>query len=575
MLKRLTLKSYRGFREFSIPFKPFSVIVGPNNAGKSTLIAALRSGSLMLNHAKRFNPPERNDFGDNRYRTHKIAVGSFLVESESLRHNFEDEKQTRIELDFDQKANLKAVWPGYQEAGFFFVSVDGGQPVNLARTRQLFPTMGVITSLRPVEPREKLLDDNYVKKNVGGRLTSLHFRNQLRLLDTWSKNRDATGFEAFGRFSAGWLPELTLSRPRVRGDEIDVFYKEGRWEREISWAGDGIQVFLQILLNVFLLQDTETLVLDEPELYLHPDLQRRLVELLKVTSIQCILATHSPEIIAASPPESVLWIDRAQKRAVQSPANDTLDQLTDSIGTGFNLRLARLMRTKVAFFVEGDDLQYLKRLASTLRLRALVIEAGVAVVPLDGSGNYRKLDSFDWIARNFLKGSIKGYVLFDRDFLSDGTRQDRTKSLEVAGLNVHFWQRHELESYLLIPSAIARLTGVSESDIVDKLNEVTDGMRSQVLSEMVNSRIREGDRGVMGGDYVPECEAEIATYWTNPDKRLYFCPAKEVLAGLNSILQSRRQPTLSFVALAASLKEHEIDHEVRDVLTTVEGLAGS
>ena len=535
MLTRVTLKRFRGYKDFTTPLQPFSVIVGPNNAGKSTLIAALRSGALMLSHAKRFNPTEDQSVQKAKYKCHRIGSGAFFVDDETLRHDFARDRQTSVELEFEGKASLKAIWPSNESNGFFYLSVDGGQPIDLSRTRQIFPTIGVLPGLRPVDPREKLLDSTYVKKNLGGRLSSMRFRNQLLTLEGGRPD-----FKDFQQYCDKWLPEIKLQKPRVRDDEVDVFFKEGRWEREISWAGDGVQVFLQVLLNVFRLTDSETLVLDEPELYLHPDLQRRLVELLKETSIQCVLATHSPEIISASPPESVLWVDRSQKRAIRSPENETLDQLTESIGTGFNLRLARLMRTKVAFFVEGEDLKYLKPLAKTLELRSLIIEVGVAVVPLHGSGNYKKLESFDWIAQNFLKGAISGYVLFDRDFLSRETMRERVELLTNAGLQVHFWEHHELESYLIVPSAIARLSGLDESTINEDLDSVTDEMKANVEVGMLNSRFIEGPRGLMPGDYLPQCQAEIAEYWDDPVERLKRCPAKEILAGLNAKLQFSR-----------------------------------
>jgi hypothetical protein len=256
-----------------------------------------------------------------------------------------------------------------------------------------------------------------------------------------------------------------------------------------------------------------------------------------------------------------------------SPTDDTLDKLTDSIGTSFNLRLARLMRSKVAFFVEGDDLQFLKPLAKRLDLRSLVIETGVAVVPLDGSGNYTKLESFDWISENFLKGSIKAFALFDRDYLSIDTQNKRRELLNAAGIEVHFWKRHEMESYLLVPSAIARIVGVEKSIVAAELDEITDAMRTEVLSGMVNSRFQEGVRGVMPGNYVPTCEVEISQFWSDGSERLKLCPAKEILSRLNSRLQTRGQPTVSFKAIANTLRAGEIDDELKVVLNRVQRLS--
>ena len=64
---------------------------------------------------------------------------------------------------------------------------------------------------------------------------------------------------------------------------LDLYYTEAgrRTEKELVWAGDGVQIWLQLLLHVFRLRERDVVVLDEPDVFLHPDLQRRLVWLLE------------------------------------------------------------------------------------------------------------------------------------------------------------------------------------------------------------------------------------------------------------------------------------------------------
>ena len=49
MLKKLTIENYRGYEHHEIDFRDLTIIVGKNNAGKSTLIEALRLLSLVTN----------------------------------------------------------------------------------------------------------------------------------------------------------------------------------------------------------------------------------------------------------------------------------------------------------------------------------------------------------------------------------------------------------------------------------------------------------------------------------------------------------------------------------------------
>src|SRR5882724_13261456 len=53
MLAKLTLKNFRGFENHEIPLREMTVIVGKNNAGKSTLVEALRLVSIVVSRYQR------------------------------------------------------------------------------------------------------------------------------------------------------------------------------------------------------------------------------------------------------------------------------------------------------------------------------------------------------------------------------------------------------------------------------------------------------------------------------------------------------------------------------------------
>ena len=49
MIKKIKIKNFRCFENCEIDFKMLSILVGKNNAGKSTLIEALRLVSVGVN----------------------------------------------------------------------------------------------------------------------------------------------------------------------------------------------------------------------------------------------------------------------------------------------------------------------------------------------------------------------------------------------------------------------------------------------------------------------------------------------------------------------------------------------
>jgi uncharacterized protein YhaN len=61
MIKQLQLKNFRGFEDHCLDFRELTVVVGANNAGKSTIVEALRIVSIVATRFKRLplvNPPD-------------------------------------------------------------------------------------------------------------------------------------------------------------------------------------------------------------------------------------------------------------------------------------------------------------------------------------------------------------------------------------------------------------------------------------------------------------------------------------------------------------------------------------
>jgi ABC-type multidrug transport system ATPase subunit len=121
-----------------------------------------------------------------------------------------------------------------------------------------------------------------------------------------------------------------------------MFCKEGRVDRELCWAGFGFQVWLQLLTHCLSASNSDVLIVDEPEIYLHPDLQHRLFHLLKGTGKQVVLATHSVEIVNEAEHDDIVLINRIKKTARRIGDIDGLQEALFSIGSAQNVHLARL-----------------------------------------------------------------------------------------------------------------------------------------------------------------------------------------------------------------------------------------
>ena len=276
------------------------------------------------------------------------------------------------------------------------------------------PDIGIVPVLAPLEHQETELTVKYLRDNIDGRLASRHFRNHFHALDELIPGET---FDDFCTWARPWLPELELRSPQMRfggdGAYLDVFYAESgsRIEKELFWAGDGLQIWIQILLHLFRLRDHDVIILDEPDVFLHPDLQRRLVRLLDELPGQTITATHSPELLAEAQPETVIWVDKSRRRAVVAPDSAVLADLVAAIGSQFNIGRARALRADTVLFVEGDDMKILRHVASACGAEKIAREDGIAVVPLKGYSNWNRIEPFAWLARDLLEGSVRAFAI--------------------------------------------------------------------------------------------------------------------------------------------------------------------
>ncbi|MGW3953484.1 ATP-dependent nuclease [Streptomyces sp. NPDC004752] len=355
--------------------------------------------------------------------------------------------------------------------------------------------------------------------------------------------------------------------------ELDLYFTETatRSVKELFWAGDGLQIWLQFLLHLFRHRAAKTLVLDEPDVFLHPDLQRRLVNVLEERNQQWILATHAPEILAEARRDSVILVDRTRRHARHLRDSKALEQASQSLGTGFNLGLARALRSKVALFVEGQDMKVLRNVARKVGAKRLAGEKGVAVIPLGGFDKWAQAGSFSTLSESLLGGSVKVYVILDRDNRTEGQAFDVASALSRSGVHCHVWQKKELESYFLISSVISRLSGVDASVVHALLDEAIENQKidaqAQFLyrrqTDLVNasSHAMEVTRAA-----IPEFEA----WWNDQEIRAGMVPPKKVLSSLNVELVAKGYKAVSVRAISNNMRAEEVVPELRNLLLEIE-----
>lgn len=588
-LKAMRLVSYKGFEDHRISLRSTNVLVGANNAGKSTALGALRLVVAMIPAARRTKPSAAGEVEGRVHRGWPItaaAIEASAFSGENIRHDFRP-VETRVEVMTSTGVRLVASWPSVDEndeyeaptRGMFFVFPPATSSLTPRQAAvDLVPSVGVVPTLTPLEDRESFVGDESVRKHATSRKASRYFRNALYRLEP----PEWTDFRSFVYERTPEVASLDLRRSYGADDAFDLFYGEERTrhEREIGWAGDGIQIWLQALFYLWKNRDADVVILDEPDVFLHPDLQRRLARTLFGGARQTIVATHSVEILAEADPGSAVWIDRSRRTAERPRADGSLAMMGRRLGSGYELGVGRALRSRVVLFVEGDDAPILAILAQRLGFPGAASSERYATVPLGGFSKNGRAAAFSE-TMSVLGAGIQSFVVLDSDLRSMEAIDAEVSSLREAGALVHVWARRELENYLLSAGALAKVSGVPRAESAVLFESTIEGHRLEAFTTLQAQRLAErrtdvgGTRRHAENTVLQRAATDFESLWADRDGRMALVDAKAVIRSLNSELQTRGARTLNAHSLARSIPVAEIAPEVREAIGRFEELVTS
>lgn len=585
MITGLQFKNFRALEKYRLTLDSFNVLVGPNNAGKSTILDGLR----LLAGAYRFaasRNPEILQLEDGAIvNGWALPPGSLAIDVENIHTDYRDEA-TQVVFRLERGRKLVLTFP---VAGrpILHMETGGPTPKSTKKFREEFAaSVAIVPTLGPLERSEALSKPEYVRQAARGHRAARLFRN------LWFHDGDQ--FDRFKQLLESTWDGVTIGRPELHvGDGgLVMFIEENRIAREVAWAGFGFQIWLQLLTHIVRGREGTMLVVDEPEIYLHPDLQRKIVSLLREAGPQIVLATHSVEVINEVEPQEVLLIERGRAEAPRLADLPGLDRAISLLGSSQNIYLARLAREKRILFVEGLDRRLLQRLASKVGLPLLFDAGRLAVVPIRGFSGHAKIQHAQWAFSEVLGEGMSVGALFDRDYRCNEELDELEKRLKECTDIVHVLSRKEIENYLLVPSVVQRaiearlqqrssrgqLAVLPEFSAEALLLDVSDGFRSEVKSQLGARRIEFlRSSGQDAAVILRDVEDAIDREWRNWDDRVKRVPGKDVLSALNRRIGELWGVSITAAQLASGMRISEVPVELVDLFRRIDAemLSGS
>ncbi len=588
-IDEIRLVNYRCFADHTVALRDVSLIIGANGCGKSALIEALRLVSLAVNRHRglRFELAPVRGEGFPR-RTYGLAP-SLRASGLSLQNVLRDSSLNvaQVEARFSTGASVRVYV--HPEAGLFATFSDERTDLvtdHVELNALRLPHVGVFVPPGELAGSEPLLSDDHVVACLDLPIGARHFRNQYRCLQEHHAR--------FQQLLRATTPNLTLGEwpvpaasPADADEEDSDHYNLGRgtqlalratyeaYECEASDLPSGLQVWLQTMWFLARMPSNSVVVLDEPETHLHPDLQHRLLKVVRGEAAQSVIATHSSELMADVEPRSLLLVD---KSARGSSYADTLPQaqlFLDAVGTSLNLSLARLQTAPRFLLVEGPE----DHKALSLAYEALFPDSPMPLhtvphLPIGGlSGLSLAMENASAFRSHNSAQSV--YCIVDGDYCLPDEVEEWMGQAKERGIRLHVWECKELENLFLGPVALHDFLGLHVStnsmpaveEIASSLFEITNAMQDETI-DMISESLSKQKRFRTPRASNPMARRLLGAKWSTLDGRLAIVPGKKLLHKVASWTQADFGVSLSLPALIRSHRSFPV--ELRQMLAAVE-----
>lgn len=129
MIKSVVLKNFRGFKDHTIDFTPFCLLIGQNNAGKTTLIEALRIASAAVKKSSSAVFEMAPDYliSDIAGPVFRFSVETLDIEHRGIHYNYESLEPAIIKVQYNNNCSVIIAIGSDPSEIYCQMSLPGGQ----------------------------------------------------------------------------------------------------------------------------------------------------------------------------------------------------------------------------------------------------------------------------------------------------------------------------------------------------------------------------------------------------------------------------------------------------------------
>jgi ABC-type branched-subunit amino acid transport system ATPase component len=474
-----------------IPLEHPSVLIGPNNCGKTTALQAI---ALWAIAARTWQLESKDSKAKKRTGKPLNRLPILSVPVPKTRHFWKNlkvsGKDLRITAGMEIEGGVVPVTMIFRHhASDELIYAEPhpstlSQPEALAKAAQL--DVALLYPMSGIAADEPLITRNRIDYHMGRGSTAEVLRNLCLVVH---QNSPQDWQEITGLMRR--LFQVSLTTPTENeGGSLDLFYEQIGADRplDLSLAGRGFQQMLLILAHLYA-HKSSVLLIDEPDAHLEILRQQQIYSLLRTIAerngCQVLMATHSEVVMQAALDSHLTLIlgghaeDLASKPAIK-----------ESLKRFGAAHYVRARETGHVLYLEGStDLAMLRAFADRLGhpVRDQIADGAHLNVyylqdnrPAAGQSPDELLDAVEgafgqkardhfFALRNILP-ELRGLEIIDSD--NRGLLES-----SAGGFSRLPWKRYELENYLITPDLLMEWMHVDGADLfADHRQAILDGL---------------------------------------------------------------------------------------------------
>lgn len=451
-LSRVKIKNYRNFFDEDISLNNETIIIGPNDVGKTNLLMAIR---ILLDKSLPYldlEPEERdfNIFSDEEEITIILEFSEISENSESfiyasLGQDIEDSKMYLMYKGYKNSEEKFKFFMSAKEDEESFHEIPGRNKyinlincVYLDSTRQLKSFLkkskaNIINSYKQKRDSKEIDDDNNLILEIDKQVNYLN--QKVENVSYISKSTEFIKSELSEMSSHNDNLDIKFSSYNDTNEIMDnvelITQVDGK---NVNIGGDGRSN--QIYMSMWIKEKNEKygdskqfviFILEEPESHLHFPLQSMTIrQLLKKINSQLIVTSHSPQVVLEFNPFSIVKLSYNKDKKTIVSNNGCSKELEDDVikfGYRYNLITGSMFFSSGVFLVEGvSELLIYKYISSKLDIN--LEKYNIMIVPVDGIG-------FKPYAKLLDRLSIPYAVRTDNDIVINS----KNKKIYYSGIN--------------------------------------------------------------------------------------------------------------------------------------------